>query len=107
MWTFPSCMCSQVFYNNLVSCGNACNIPVDEPAKYESDSEIGNHPEFKFKLTTNVGTMYIEQNPDSPDADSKQSVSLGLKIGIPIGIAFILTLISVIGKKKCGGSNKN
>ncbi|CAG8497781.1 14610_t:CDS:2 [Funneliformis mosseae] len=44
MWTFPSCMCSQVFYNSLVSCGNACNIPVDEPVKYESDCEIGNHP---------------------------------------------------------------
>ncbi|CAI2170307.1 872_t:CDS:1, partial [Funneliformis geosporum] len=37
-------MCSQEFYNELVSCGNACNIPVDEPVKYESDCEIGNHP---------------------------------------------------------------
>ncbi|CAG8730398.1 2099_t:CDS:2, partial [Funneliformis mosseae] len=31
-------------YNNMVTCGNACNIPVDEPAKYESDCEIENHP---------------------------------------------------------------
>ncbi|CAG8596148.1 14566_t:CDS:2 [Funneliformis caledonium] len=54
-WPFANCMCSQEFYNNLVSCGNACNIPVDEPIKYESDCEIGNHP-----VNINVSTVEYE-----------------------------------------------
>lgn len=34
---FPNCVCNQEFYNDMVSCGNTCNITVDDPEEFEFD----------------------------------------------------------------------
>lgn len=34
---FPKCVCNQEFYDDMVSCGNTCNIPVEDPEEFEFD----------------------------------------------------------------------
>ncbi|CAI2162843.1 17097_t:CDS:2 [Funneliformis geosporum] len=121
-WQIPKCMCSQDFYNNLVSCGKSCDQAIDEPSKFESDCRIGNHPiqlekggktnETPQKNDTNANQIPTSNNSTSNSNSNSSPLSLVATIGTVVGgltgiVGLITALIKLRKKLKERNNNNN